>query len=237
MDYQDLKSGHTLDNFWFRAKNDLILVFLNKTYQNRGDLKILNIGVGTGDDLSLLKKFGKNYIIDINKDAMSSINPSLYEEKIVADASSIPYENNFFDLIICSDVLEHLKDDQGAVVEIYRVLKNKGVLIFTVPAFQFLFSSHDKALFHQRRYNKKSLKKILSNFSLSIFFWNSLLFPFIAFIRIIKRGGEASVDNFLLPRFINNFFYKLLKIDNFLIKKGISMPFGLSLVGFGIKNK
>lgn len=233
MDYKDLQAGQIKENFWFKAKNDLINVLMEKTCKNKKQLKILNIGAGTGDDLEILKKFGKNYIIDIDKNALSIVDDKLCEEKRVADACDLPYKNNSFDVIVSFDVFEHIKNDQKAVNEAYRVLKKNGILIFSVPAFQFLFSSHDKALCHQKRYSKKNIKNLLSQFSDSkIFFWNSLLFIPISIVRLSRKKSKPEIDQINLPSWINKLFYKLLLLDNFLIKKDISMFIGLSIVGF-----
>ncbi len=148
------------------------------------------------------------------------------------------YDDDFFDVVVSFDVFEHIKNDQRAISEVYRVLKENGVLIFTVPAFQFLFSSHDKALHHQRRYNKENIKTLLFQFNnLKIFFWNSLLFMPMATMRLLKRKSKPKVDQMNLSPWLNTLFFNLLKIDNSLIKKGISMPIGLSIVGFGYKQK
>ena len=238
MDYKDLQAGQTKENFWFRAKNDLINVLMKKACKNRKRLRILNIGAGTGDDLEVLNKFGKNYVIDIDKDALSVIDDKSCEERKIADACNLPYDDNFFDVAVSFDVFEHIKNDQRAISEVYRVLKENGVLIFTVPAFQFLFSSHDKALHHQRRYNKENIKTLLFQFNnIKIFFWNSLLFMPMATMRLLKRKSKPKVDQMNLSPWLNTLFFNLLKIDNSLIKKGISMPIGLSIVGFGYKQK
>lgn len=238
MDYKDLQAGQTKENFWFRAKTDLINVLMKKACKNRNRLRILNIGAGTGDDLEVLNKFGKNYVIDIDKDALSVIDDKSCEERKIADACNLPYDDNFFDVAVSFDVFEHIKNDQKAISEVYRVLKENGVLIFTVPAFQFLFSSHDKALHHQRRYSKENIKTLLFQFNnIKIFFWNSLLFVSMATMRLLKRKSKPRVDLMDLPPWLNTLFFNLLKIDNFLIKRGISMPIGLSIVGFGYKQK
>jgi ubiquinone/menaquinone biosynthesis C-methylase UbiE len=235
MDYKDLQAGHIKNNCWFKAKNNLIGVLIEKACRNRRQLKILGIGAGTGDDLVILNKYGKNYVIDIDKNALSVVDDKLCEEKIVADACDLPYSNSFFDVVVSSDVFEHISNDKKSVSEAYRVLKENGILIFTVPSFQFLFSSHDNALHHQRRYNKKSVRNLLSQFELKIFFWNSLLFLPIAIMRILKRNSKPKVDQMNLPSWLNTIFFSLLIFDNFLIKRGLSMPVGLSIVGLGIK--
>ncbi len=236
MDYKDLEACHNKENFWFKAKNDLIEVLMEKICKDKRRLKILNVGVGTGDDLKILNKFGDIYVIDINQNALSIIDNKLCVEKKLANACNLPYGNNFFDAVVSFDVFEHIKNDKKAASEIYRVLKNNGVLVFTVPAFQFLFSSHDKALNHQRRYNNKNIKALLSQFNnLKTFFWNSFLFLPIAAVRLLKKKIKPEVDKTNLHPLINYLFYKLLSADNFLIKKGISMPIGLSIVGYCFK--
>ena len=246
MDYKDLQAGQNKENFWFKSKNNLIEVLMQKIClatpdlakrdKNEKRLKILNVGAGAGADLKILNKFGNVYVVDINQNALLFVDKKLCVEKRLADACSLPYDNNFFDIVVSFDVFEHIKNDKRAVSEIYRVLKDNGALIFTAPAFQFLFSSHDKALNHQRRYNKKNIKLLLYKFSnLKIFYWNFLLFIPIAAIRLFNKKASPKIDNANLYPWLNALFYKLLSVDNFLIKNGISMPIGLSIAGFCYK--
>ncbi len=235
MDYKDKVAGQTNDHFWFKAKKELIDSLVNKAVGEKRQLRILSIGVGTGDDLDILSKYGQNYITDVDQLSLSIIDPKLYVEKRVSDACLLPYEDNFFDLVISCDVFEHIDNHTKAASEVYRVLKKDGALIFTVPAFQFLFSSHDVALQHFRRYNKTKIKNLLSAFETNIFFWNSLLFVPMAITRIINKNSEPKVDQGNVPSWLNTIFYHLLKFDNFLIKSNFSMPVGLSLVGYCFK--
>lgn len=237
MDYKDYAAGQTNDHFWFKAKKDLIGAFMEKTNKGKTNLRILSIGVGTGDDLDILNQYGENYVIDIDEISLSVIDDSLCVEKKVADACNLPYENGFFDVVISCDVFEHIDNHTKAADEVYRVLRKDGVLIFTVPAFQALFSSHDVALQHFRRYSKKTIASLLHKFEYKIFFWNSLLFIPIAITRILNKNSKPRVDQGQLPSWLNSIFYSLLKIDNFLIKRGISMPAGISLVGFCYKRE
>lgn len=233
MDYKDLQASQAKENFWFEAKNDLIRILMNKASRNKKDLRILNIGAGTGNDLKVISSFGDSYVVDIDTKALSLIDDALCAEKKLADACNLPYSDSFFDAVVSFDVFEHIENDRKAINEAYRVLKKGGILVFTVPAFQFLFSSHDKVLCHQRRYNKKSIKALLSPFNNhEIFFWNSFLFAPAAILRILKKKSKPKVDQMNLPLCMNTLLYKLTSIDNFLIERNISMPIGLSIVGF-----
>lgn len=236
MDYKDLEAGNTADYFWFKCKTDLIHSFMQKKCRSTGDLKILNIGAGTGDDLKVLKKFGKNYVTDIDNNALSTIDKNLCEDIRQVDACSLPYNDNFFDVVISCDVFEHINDHLKAISEAHRVLKPNGILIFTVPAFQSLYSSHDKALDHFRRYSKKTIKTALAPFSSrKLFFWNTMLFLPIALNRLIRKNAKPKVDNMKIKPWVNLILYRILKVDNFLIKRNLSMPVGLSIVGYCYK--
>jgi ubiquinone/menaquinone biosynthesis C-methylase UbiE len=237
MDYKDLERGKTQNYFWFKAKEELIECLMEKTSQGKRNLKILNIGAGTGDDLKILNKFGGSYIVDINDQVLSLIDDNLCVEKRVADACDMPYADDYFDIVVSCDVFEHIEDDAKAAREIHRVLKNGGALIFMVPAFQYLYSSHDRALEHQRRYNKKRIKEVLGNFNrLNIFYWNSLLFLPMALMRIMKMKSKPQVDRINLTPWLNKVLFCFLSFDNRLIRKNISLPIGSSLVGFCYKN-
>jgi ubiquinone/menaquinone biosynthesis C-methylase UbiE len=237
MDYKDYAAGQTNNHFWFKAKKELINVLMEKTCPGQKHLKILSIGVGTGDDLDILSQYGENYITDVDETSLSVIDSKLYKEKIVTSACALPFADNFFDVVISCDVFEHIEDHTKAASEVHRVLKQDGVLVFTVPAFQCLFSSHDVALEHFRRYNKKTISSLLQNFESKIFFWNSVLFTPIAIGRILNKNAEPKVDQGNLPTWLNSILYLVMKIDNFLIKRNVSMPIGLSLVGYCYKRK
>ncbi|MFC1690535.1 hypothetical protein ACFL0W_00005 [Nanoarchaeota archaeon] len=79
MDYKDYRAGQKSSDFWFKAKNNLINILLSKatkrknTHITKQKLKILNIGAGTGNDLKILNKYGDNYVIDVNKNALDPI--------------------------------------------------------------------------------------------------------------------------------------------------------------------
>ncbi|MFH2021104.1 MAG: methyltransferase domain-containing protein [archaeon] len=231
MDYKDYQIGQKQNSFWFRAKELLISRLLTKMVR-KSKIKILNIGCGTGSDLKTINKFGDTYIIDIDSKALSLISKKQYTEKKKASACDIPYKDEFFDVVLSFDVFEHIEEDSKAFQESYRVLKKGGILIFSVPAFQSIFSSHDKALGHHRRYSKNILKKKLSLFNLSEFYyWNSTLFPFIALIRLLKKNSPPAVDKQYNLKFLDGLLYELLNIESWSVQKGIKFPYGLSFIG------
>ena len=230
MDYRDYIDGQSGDQFWFRSKKDLINILLNKI--GLKNLKILNIGAGTGIDLEIMNRFGNIHIIDVNKKALDLIPSNLYSEKKICDATALPYPNDFFDIVCSFDVFEHIKNDGKAVLEAHRVLKKKGLLLFMVPAFNFLYSAHDRALLHYRRYSKKKIQGMLKIFKYEyLSYWNSILFLPLSILRLLKKRAKPKTDYFNLPYILEKAFLNFLRIENKLIMKDYRLPFGLSLVG------
>jgi SAM-dependent methyltransferase len=237
MDYKDYLVGNSENNFWFKGKNQLINSILEKKIKKSNKkIKILSIGAGTGEELKSLKKFGEIYVVDIEKNALNLIPKSLCKYKQQCDACSLSFKDNFFDLIVSFDVFEHIPNDKLAVKECYRVLKPGGKLIFSVPAFQSLYSAHDKSLNHQRRYSKKNLKILLQNFKLDFLnYWNFVLFLPLSFHRYKNRNSLPKTDSIKLPRFLDSLFYFILKIENFMIILRLKTPPGLTIFGICTK--
>ena len=236
MDYKDYLAGQTDTNFWFRAKYRLIRLLMDKNTVGRiseEPLRILSIGTGTGDDLKILSQYGDNYVTDILDEALAVVPDEFCYEKRKADACDLPYEDGFFDVVVSFDVFEHIENDTKAVSEVHRVLKKGGKLVFSVPAGPGLFSSHDVALEHFRRYDKRMVKELMHPFPVvRLFAWNTLLYPLIALSRIKNKNKEPKVDHPRFPGFIDQLFYGLILIDNFLIKRGLSLPLGVSITGW-----
>ena len=95
-----------------------------------------------------------------------------------------------FDCIILGDVLEHIEDDKSAIRKIYEMLNPNGCIVVNVPAYQTLFSKHDAALGHKRRYSNIELNLNSKNqASLSKYFrhWNLLALPITMSVKISKK--------------------------------------------------
>lgn len=108
--------------------------------------RILDTGCGRGFYVKLFTLF--DFVeeirgIDVNENYLSVARDITKGDKKVfiekGSIQSIPFEDNYFDLVICSEVLEHLPDDSEALLEIKRVLRPKGILLVTVPNKNFPF--------------------------------------------------------------------------------------------------
>lgn len=96
------------------------------------DTRILDVGCGHGDFLKpVYDKTSHTYGLDPDKEALGK--NKLIKNKVVGTVEEIPFESNFFDLVVSAWVLEHLTDPQRAFEEIFRVLKPGGKVIFLTP--------------------------------------------------------------------------------------------------------
>lgn len=116
------------------------------------------------------------------------------------------------------------------------MLKQGGYFIITVPAYQVLWSEHDRALKHYRRYAASDLADMLQETNFNIIkmsYLVSFVFPFVLVYRILRKilfpNNKKNLAYFSLPKPINNFFILLLKIESFLVRY-INLPFGASIM-------
>jgi len=125
-------------HWWFSVRRQI----LNNLISNLNFSKkewALDVGCGVGSNLKVLKSKEMNVIgLDKSFNALSAIIQMIKLPLINGDLHRLPFKTNSFRLVIAMDILEHLENDEIGIEEIYRVLKNGGVLILTVPAFNFL---------------------------------------------------------------------------------------------------
>ena len=242
MDYTDhILQKNNEGHFWYEARKVLIdNLFTHIKLREKEEINILDIGCGTGTELELISSFGKLTALDINKKALEIASKKGYKTKIL-DIQKCDLEKNHYDVACSFDVLEHLEDDYSALKNICSSLKEGGYFLFSVPAHPSIFSQHDIALEHKRRYTKKGLKEKLESEcfgKVELYYWNSFLFPGIYLIRMFKKiflkniklGSEARQKDKLL----NKILFLILKFEAkfFFRKKG--MP-GLSIYGIARK--
>lgn len=96
--------------------------------------KVLIIGCGSQDDMSIVNDECEGVGIDISEETVKKSKERYPRfEYFVADATNLPFPENSFDYVICSEVIEHIPEDEKALSEVKRVLKNNGIFIVTTP--------------------------------------------------------------------------------------------------------
>lgn len=219
--------------WWFVGRKNNIDKYINSINITK-ESSILDAGCGTGINMIHLSKYSNDIIgIDTSDEAIYFCMQRGLENVIKRDVEDLNLKHNSFDLITALDILEHI-DDTKALSEFYKVLKPKGYLIINVPAFNFLWSKHDEALHHKRRYTKSYLKKKLMSegFTIeNISYWNTFLFLPMMLFRFFRKyfSNSSETDLKVLPKVINKCLIIILKIESTLIGK-INLPFGVSLL-------
>ena len=155
--YYDLKKQEDT-HFWHIAKRKLVSDLIKKS--GLKNPKILDIGCGTGKTLEDFNKLGKGFGIDISKEAIRFCKSRGLKRIKLCSGSKTSFKNSQFQIVTLLDVLEHVKE-KSILKEIKRILSHDGLLIVSVPAYQWLWSQWDKIAHHKRRYTKNTLKNNL----------------------------------------------------------------------------
>jgi SAM-dependent methyltransferase len=225
-------------NWWYSGRRRLILKAVARLHKKHSDksMNILDAGCGTGINLRYLPAYGDAYGLDISKEALEFSRIRGLSSLICGSVDSLPLKNEFFDLVVALDVIEHIQEDLTAVRELNRVLRPGGSLIVTVPAFQFLWSNHDLAVHHKKRYTRSELRDILGLGGFIVeraTYWNFFLFLPVAVMRMLKRatGSQRNKQTDLaeLPAPINSILNGLLWVENSILG-WFDLPFGVSVM-------
>lgn len=194
------------------------------------DKNILDLGCGNNRHKKYFTEFNGFVGIDVE---VSGKNPDDIQPDLYYDGENIPYDDDTFDLVLCLEVLEHVKNFEGLKKEIYRVLKPGGKAIITIP---FLAAEHDVP-FDYRRFTSYGLKHEFEKIGFSIHKFEKLLHGHSAIRELLysemQRYEETKKVNFISKFFIKTmfriafracgFFYNLNRVyfDNYIeiIKK------------------
>lgn len=224
--------------FWNVGRREILESILSGFLRNEDNL-IADIGCGPGGNISSLKKFGSVTGVDISKETLEFAKDKGFDKLICADIKDLPMKDESFDVVSSLDVLEHIDDDVRAVSEMYRILKPGGILLITVPAFQSLFTNHDRAMGHFRRYREKELTTLIEKAGFTSLRSSYFVMPGVLF-HASRKLFEAKDDKSplnadpKLPVFISNILLWWLRFEKKVLNH-IDLPFGTSIFLVGQK--
>ena len=220
------------DHWWFVARRRIVGALL-KAHATDTPMHLLEIGCGTGSNLSMLQAYGTVDAVEPDAGARAV---ATARSNIAVRGGSLPdgveLEDVRYDMILLLDVLEHIEDDLGALTVLRRKLAPGGRLLLTVPAAPWMWSGHDVAHHHHRRYTAGSLGKVLKTAGFAVrhqSHYNSLLYPAIAAARLAGRvlRREGGDDAMPAPR-VNRLLTSIFGVERHWIARW-SVPFGVSL--------
>jgi len=221
-------------HWWFVVRRKLLASILSSIHVPTNSLT-LDIGCGVGSNLKVLSSAGTNAIgLDRSIYALSLISKQLEVPLLNGDLNDLPVRSKSVGLIVAMDILEHLDDDANGISEFYRALSNGGILIVTVPAFNFLWGIQDEVTGHKKRYLKEEITNKLKKAGFDImkasYFNFFLFFPILFGRRIIRflRLRVESENKINSP--LVNFVLKTIFSFEPCILKYFSFPFGVSIL-------
>ncbi|MDA9679883.1 class I SAM-dependent methyltransferase [Gammaproteobacteria bacterium] len=222
-------------HWWFVARNRIILWVMDVCLPSFNNF--LEIGCGTGFVLNAVnKKFPRTELFGAE----------FYEEGLIYARLRVPQAKfsqldaqllddvEMYDCVGAFDVLEHIENDELVLRNIYRALNPSGFLVMTVPQHKWLWSAVDSHAGHQRRYTKKELIDATeaAGFQVEhVMSFVSMLLPLMWAARVLKRHeiGDDMAEMEISNR-LNTALGWMMKAEFFLLKHGLRLPFGGSLL-------
>ncbi|WGK70338.1 class I SAM-dependent methyltransferase [Candidatus Haliotispira prima] len=202
---------HEDSHWWFSARRKIIQKILDRYFQDDNGNSVLEVGCGSGGNLRILSQYGNISALEYDDESRNlANNRKICTVKKGKLPQNIPFDTNF-DLICALDVIEHIDDDLATVRALSSKLNPNGKLLITVPAYMFLWSGHDVANHHKRRYTQRELRNIASKSGLRIIYstyFNTILFPVVAAIRwinnILGLNSNKSEGDVRMPSSLTN---------------------------------
>lgn len=180
-----LEDGH----WWYRERRHLLAQAIRDLPPGRA----LDVGAAGGGNTRVLRSHGwQAAALEYGADG-AEVAHGRGLATMRSDATHLPLADDSLDLVVAFDILEHLADDDAAVREVHRVLKPTGTYLVAVPADPRLWSSHDEAVHHLRRYTRTTLVALLERGGFevsSVMSWNVLLRPVVALRRRTSSGSD-----------------------------------------------
>ncbi|MGI8551741.1 MAG: class I SAM-dependent methyltransferase [Dehalococcoidia bacterium] len=232
---------YTLEDkhWWFQGRKDLVLTLLRR-YQPQPRPRILDVGCGTGGMLTHFASFGPSLGLDTAPEAAYYCRLRGLQMTLGSGAA-LPLADGCFDVVSALDVIEHIDDDAAVLAELQRVCAPGGLLLVTVPAFPFLWSSHDVLNHHKRRYVRPELSARIRGAGfelLKLSYYNSLLMPAAIarkyLLRARNNGTASHCESLPMP--LNAAFRRVLLLERPILARA-TLPIGASIICAAQKRK
>ena len=230
------------DSYWWFVGRRRMVRRLIRTYAPAGrPLRILDAGCGTGGTMEMLADWGEIHGCDLSHNALTMCRARGDWALSCSSVEATPYPDAHFDVVVSADVLEHVADDARAMGEMVRVLRPGGLLVAAAPAHMWLWSEHDDALGHLRRYSRRQFRALVEGAGLrtkKLTEAVALALPAVLMYRgvrrLTRRAERPKTSLVRLPSVLNRLLIGLLDIENALLPY-LSLPLGTSLVCAAVK--
>jgi SAM-dependent methyltransferase len=237
--YFDLMARVARTHWWYRARRDWLAQEIGGRLP-RGEWA-LDVGCGTGESMARLDALGAHATVgtDLSAHVLGHVVRRVPGTRVIeARAEHLPLRDSFTGCVISMDVIEHLDNDLVALREYHRVLRPGGVVLVTVPAYQWLWSDHDDRAAHRRRYTARQLETVVRTAGFEVdrvtYLFSFLVPPAIVLRRTpVRRFVHATDDEVsMMHPTIDRTFAALARAERALGRRR-RLPFGLSILLVG----
>jgi SAM-dependent methyltransferase len=229
--------------WWFAALHANLLMLCRRFAPGVAAKPVLDAGCGTG---GLLARFSialpDRALIGIDADSFACERAAAKSGRPVCAGSvnALPFADGTFGAVVSADVLCHSGvDETAALAEFHRVLRERGVLILNLPAYDWLMSAHDRAVANVRRYDRRRIARLLDAAGFHVLLathWNTILFPVMVLTRTLSRSGAgATSDVKIYPPAIEALCRAATGFEHALLRRGWRLPFGGSVLAVAAK--
>jgi len=222
-------------HWWYVARRAILGRVLDEVY-SKGvpEGTLYDLGCGVAANLSVLEKFGPTVGVDMSPDAVAYCRERGHENVVVADLNALGgIADESGAVVVLADVIEHLDDESSCLRAAWRTLAPNGVLIVTVPAYEFLWSPADDLAHHKRRYSADGLRRVIEPlFEIEhITYFNTFLFGLVLFGRVVERLLDRGGDDMahVPPEPINGVLEAVFSAERSIVPR-YKLPFGVSLL-------
>jgi SAM-dependent methyltransferase len=221
------------EHWWFAGRRRIVERLIARHLPPVERPALLDVGCGTGGNLALLMRFGKVAATEYDAQARQAASEKSGLPVGVCELPGrIDAPDAAFDLVLLLDVLEHVEDDVAALAAAKQKLGPGGRLLLTVPALPFLWSGHDEAHHHFRRYTRRSAHRAAQAAGLRVVasgYFCTLLFPIVLGARLAKRAlGRRDADDRMPGPAANAVLRAVFAAERHAVGR-VPMPIGSSL--------
>ncbi len=224
-------------HWYYVGKRLAVRDWILRTQPPRRDDALLDCGAGTGRFAAEMAAYCETHVLDDHAEALALLRARFPASRVhVLDDGRIPMPDAAVQYLTALDVLEHIRDDAGALREMARVLAPGGLCVVTVPADMRLWSDWDEVLHHERRYDRAQLRRLFGDAStweiLHVNYTNVLAYPAVWLLRRLRRwfppaAGAARAEDRVpaapLNAILQATFHRMALWR-------LPMPFGVSLL-------
>ncbi len=198
--------------------------------------RVLELGSGTGGNLTMLARFGAVTAVEMDEEAREISRALMPGVDVRAGRlpDGLGLAGERFGLVCLFDVLEHVEEDEAALRVLTRHMAPNARLLLTVPAHPSLFGAHDRELHHKRRYTRAGLRARLEAAGFVVerlSYMNAPLLPVAFVLRGLDRllGRERATATGVPVAPVNALLTWLFGAEALILPK-TDLPFGLSLL-------